>query len=80
MGFKVYKTIKNSKAPHKESSGNQSAKGKDKAKANIVSTSKTYKKHLCAICQAKGLKIKCKMHNTEDCYNKPGNEFKRSTL
>ena len=77
LGLKVYKTIEDGKAPHKESSGNQLAKGKDKVKVNIASTSKIYEKCLCAICQAKDLKMKYKMHNTEDCYDKPGNKSKR---
>ena len=44
LGLKVYKTIEDGKAPQKESSGNQSAKGKNKAKVNVVSISKTYEK------------------------------------
>jgi len=31
----------------------------------------------CQICAEKGFKNKSKMHNTVDCYNKPGNEDKR---
>jgi hypothetical protein len=34
------------------------------------------KKH-CNICHAKGLKQRAKTHNTNDCYDKPGNEDKR---
>ena len=30
----------------------------------------------CQICTEKGFKNKSKMHNTVDCYNKPGNENK----
>jgi len=30
----------------------------------------------CQICAEKGFKNKSKMHNTVDCYNKPGNEDK----
>jgi len=32
----------------------------------------------CQICTGKGFKNKTKMHNTIDCYNKPGNEDKCS--
>jgi len=31
----------------------------------------------CQICAGKGFKNKAKMHNTVDCYDKPGNEDKR---
>jgi len=31
----------------------------------------------CQICTGKGFKNKAKMHNTIDCYDKPGNEDKR---
>jgi len=30
----------------------------------------------CQICAGKGFKNKAKMHNTVDCYDKPGNEDK----
>jgi len=30
----------------------------------------------CQICTGKGFKNKSKIHNTVDCYNKPGNEDK----
>jgi len=30
----------------------------------------------CQICTGKGFKNKSKMHNTVDCYDKPGNEDK----
>jgi len=32
----------------------------------------------CQICTGKGFKNKSKIHNTVDCYNKPGNENKHS--
>ena len=48
--MKMNINIENGKASQKESSSNQSAKGKDKAEVNIASTNKTYKKHLCVIC------------------------------
>ena len=55
-------------------------KSKDKAEVNVVLISKSiYEKHFCVICQAKGLKTKCKIHNIEDCYNKSDNESKKPT-
>ncbi|THU90917.1 hypothetical protein K435DRAFT_675138, partial [Dendrothele bispora CBS 962.96] len=49
-------------------------KGKQKEQAN---TTETKKNKYCQICAGKGLKSKSKTHNTNDCYDKPGNEHKR---
>lgn len=48
-------------------------KGKNPEQVN----SQEMKGKLCQICSAKGLKFKAKTHNTNDCYDKPGNEGKR---
>jgi hypothetical protein len=50
-------------------------RGKGKTPEQI--NSQETKGKLCQICSAKGLKFKAKSHNTNDCYDKPGNENKR---
>lgn len=51
-----------------------SKKGKGKEQhANSAERKSRY----CHICAGKGNKTKAKTHNTEDCYDKPGNEGKR---
>lgn len=50
-------------------------KGKGKQEANSSNTQKA--KKFCKICDAMGKKSKAKSHNTDDCYDKPGNESKR---
>lgn len=42
-----------------------------------VNSQETKPRKLCQICAAKGLTFKAKSHNTNDCYDKPGNESKR---
>ena len=55
---------------------NAHAKSKSKGKEHQANSTETKKKH-CLICAAKGLKKKSQSHNTENCYDKPGNESKR---
>ncbi len=47
-----------------------------KKKAKEANSQERVAKH-CKICEAKGQTRKAKSHNTEDCYDKPGNEDKR---
>lgn len=47
-----------------------------KGKSTEISTEQP-KKKFCQICAGKDLKNKAKMHNTNDCWDKPGNEEKR---
>lgn len=51
----------------------------DKGKSREANSSEKGKKEkrFCKICDSKGLNSKKKTHNTEDCYDKPGNENKR---
>jgi hypothetical protein len=51
-------------------------KGKQKEQANSTDAKKN---RYCHICAGKGLKLKAKTHNTNDCYDKAGNEHKRPT-
>lgn len=74
--------------------GNHSSSGKSTAKdpdAMEIDTAKQTKgkstetsneqpkKKFCQICAGKDLKNKAKTHNTNDCWDKPGNEGKRPT-
>ncbi|KAJ3551707.1 hypothetical protein NM688_g4552 [Phlebia brevispora] len=52
------------------------AKSKGKGKEHQANSTETKKKH-CLICAAKRLKKKAQLHNTENCYDKPGNESKQ---
>ncbi|KAJ3557285.1 hypothetical protein NM688_g1551 [Phlebia brevispora] len=89
--LKVYKAIyldKSRTSVFGTSSGNGSskdpdimkidayAKSKSKGKKHQINSTETKKKH-CLICAAKELKKKAQLHNTENCYDKPGNESKR---
>ncbi|KAJ8073216.1 hypothetical protein PM082_024979 [Marasmius tenuissimus] len=66
--------------------GNGNNKKSDPDAMDIDSAKKVKAKHansqdakqkLCQICSGKGFKAKSKTHNTNDCYEKPGNEHKR---
>ena len=60
----------------KDDNKNNSGKGKSK-EANSAEKSKSKETRHCKICAAKGLSRKATTHNTDDCYDKPGNEGKR---
>lgn len=49
----------------------------DKSKKTSANTATTEKSKFCQICAGKGLKGKSKTHNTNDCWDKPGNEGNR---
>jgi len=61
-----------------EAIGEKSGEKKDPDAMEIDEIQRKEGKSLqyCQICAGKGFKNKSKMHNTVDCYNKPGNEDK----
>jgi len=62
-----------------EANGEKSGGKKDPDAMEIDEIQKKKRKNLqyCQIYARKGFKNKAKLHNTVDCYNKPGNEDKR---
>jgi len=62
-----------------EANGEKSGGKKDPNAMEIDEIQKKKGKNLryCQICAGKGFKNKAKLHNTVDCYDKPGNENKR---
>ncbi|KAG7091978.1 hypothetical protein E1B28_008366 [Marasmius oreades] len=50
---------------------------KSKGKSKEANSQEVKKKKHCNICAAKGLKNKASSHNTNDCWDKPGNESKK---
>jgi len=62
-----------------EANGEKSGEKKDLDTMEIDEIQKKEGKNLwyCQICAGKGFKNKAKLHNTVDCYNKPGSENKR---
>ena len=52
------------------------SKNKGKGKATEANLQEAKKNKFCQICAGKGFKAKSKTHNTNDCYDKPGNESK----
>jgi len=61
-----------------EANGEKSKGKKDPDAMKIDEIHKKEEKNLqyCQICARKGFKNKAKLHNTADCYNKPGNKDK----
>jgi len=61
-----------------EANGEKSGGKKDLDAMEIDEIQKKEEKNLryCQICTRKGFKNKAKLHNTTDCYDKPGNEDK----
>ena len=62
-----------------EANGEKSGGKKDLDAMKIDEIQKKERKSLryCQICTGKGFKNKAKLHNTVNCYDKPGNEDKR---
>ncbi|THU89876.1 hypothetical protein K435DRAFT_913150 [Dendrothele bispora CBS 962.96] len=55
----------------------EAKKEKNKGKNTQANSQETNKKRYCQICAGKGYKAKSTTHNTNDCWDKPGNEGKK---
>ncbi|THU90303.1 hypothetical protein K435DRAFT_912297 [Dendrothele bispora CBS 962.96] len=58
----------------------EAKKEKNKGKNTQANSQETNKKRYCQICAGKGYKTKSTTHNTNDCWDKPGNEGKSLPL